>query len=77
MSSRLLDKGGGGGLQKKVFPPFGPQFGLKIRGGGLPGPSPGSLPGYVYSPNYLGATFGCTCTFKKVKKIKRRERERN
>ena len=25
--------GGGGGLQKKYFWPFGPQFGLKIREG--------------------------------------------
>ena len=31
-------------LQKFFFRPFGPQFGLKIRGGGggSPGPSPGS-----------------------------------
>ena len=29
------------GLNKKMFRPFGPQFGLKIRGGGGPGsPSP-------------------------------------
>ena len=39
--------GGGGGLQKKMFqPPFGPQFGLTIRGegwGGGGGPSPGSI----------------------------------
>ena len=34
---------GGGSLQKKFFPPFGPQFGLKLRGGpGPSGPSPGS-----------------------------------
>ena len=35
--------GEGGGLQK-LFRPFGPQFGLKIRGGpgGGPGPTPGS-----------------------------------
>ena len=33
----------GGGLQKKFFRPFGPHFGLKIRGGASPpGPSPGS-----------------------------------
>ena len=33
-SSRALHKGGGAaGLQKKIFRPFGPQFGLKIRGG--------------------------------------------
>ena len=31
--------GGGDGLKKKMFQPFGPQFGLTIRGGG---PSPGS-----------------------------------
>ena len=31
----------GGGLQKKVFRPFGLHFGLKIRGGpGSPGPLP-------------------------------------
>ena len=33
---------GGGGSQKTFIQPFGPQFGLKIRGGGGPGPSPGS-----------------------------------
>ena len=35
----------GPGLQKTFFWPFGPQFGLKIKGGGMPvplGPSPGS-----------------------------------
>ena len=33
----------GGGLQKTFFPPFGPQFGSKSKGGtGPPGPSPGS-----------------------------------
>ena len=41
-SSRPLEKWGAG-LQKNFFPPFGPQFGLKIRGEpGPPGPSPGS-----------------------------------
>ena len=36
-SSRPLDnEGGGGGLQKKCFRPFGPQFGLKIRGASFP-----------------------------------------
>ena len=36
-SSRPLDKGGGeGGLQKKKFRSFGPQFGLKIKGGRAP-----------------------------------------
>ena len=42
--SRPLNKRGGGGesgLQKKFFPPFGPQFGLTIRRvGGPPGPLP-------------------------------------
>ena len=34
----------GGGLKKFCFRPFGPQFGLKIRGGGAvpPGLAPGS-----------------------------------
>ena len=35
----------GAPVSKKIFSPFGPQFGLKIRGGGspgAPGPSPGS-----------------------------------
>ena len=45
-SSKPLEKGGGGGgslqkTQKNFFRPFGPQFGLKIRGN--PGPSPGSV----------------------------------
>ena len=51
--SRPSDKGGPGNpdpeirgkvrSQKNFFPHFGPQFGLKIRGGpGSPGPSPGS-----------------------------------
>ena len=37
-------RGGGEGptLKKHFFPPCGPQFGLKIRGGGDPDPSPGS-----------------------------------
>ena len=30
---------GGGGSPKKYFPPFGPHFGRKIRGGRPPGPS--------------------------------------
>ena len=34
-------RGGGRGLQKISFQPFGPQFGLKIRGeAGFPGPLP-------------------------------------
>ena len=37
------EKRGGGGLKKEFFRPFGPQFGLKIRGvPSPPGPSPGS-----------------------------------
>ena len=36
-------RGGGAVLKKNFFRPFGPQFGLKIRGGrASPGPSPGS-----------------------------------
>ena len=41
----LQKRGGGGGLKKNCFQLFGPQFGLKIRGGGEAGPtgpSPGS-----------------------------------
>ena len=34
-SSKPWDKGGGRS-QKKLFRPFGPQFGLKIRGGASP-----------------------------------------
>ena len=32
----------GGGVSKNIFQPFGPHFGVKIRGGGPPGLSPGS-----------------------------------
>ena len=35
---------GGSSLQKKIFWPFGPEFGLKIRAGGVAG-APGPLPG--------------------------------
>ena len=36
--------GEGGRSPRKIFRPFGPQFGLKIRGEpGPPGPSPGSV----------------------------------
>ena len=41
--------GRGGGLQKKCFRPFGPQFGLKIRG--RPGP-PGPRAPSLYPPQY-------------------------
>ena len=42
--TRPSDKGvgRGGGLKKNFFQPFGPQFGLKISGGG--GKPPGLLP---------------------------------
>ena len=42
--SRPWDKAGGWGRSPKIFfRPFGPQFGLKMRGGAGPlGPSPGS-----------------------------------
>ena len=40
-SSRPLDKRGGGGLGKKIFRTFGPQFCPKIEKGG---PPPGPLP---------------------------------
>ena len=42
--SRPWDKEGRGCLQKRCYRPFGPQLGLKIRGGGGLGPSPGSAP---------------------------------
>ena len=42
----LRKKAGGGGSQKNFFQPFGPQFGLKIRGWGGGGP-PGTLP-WIY-----------------------------
>lgn len=36
-SSRLLERGGGGGEVSKIFfKPFRPQFGLKIREGSAP-----------------------------------------
>ena len=40
--SRPLDKEGGGLSPRKIFRPWGPQFGPNIRGAGPPGPSPGS-----------------------------------
>ena len=47
-ASRPPDKEeeGGGRSQKNIFRPLGPQFGLKTRGAGLPGPSPGSATVY-------------------------------
>ena len=38
----VISGGEGGGLQKNFFGPFGPQFGLKIRGDGHQDPSPES-----------------------------------
>ena len=39
----ILRQGGGDSLQEIIFQPFGPQYGLKIGGGGgPPGPFPGS-----------------------------------
>ena len=55
-SSRPWDKGGGGGL-KIFFRPFGPHFGIKIRGAGSPGPSPGSATAFPSVPpwtRYIG-----------------------
>ena len=41
-----IREGGGGGVQKQIFRPFGPHFALNIRGAGggrgLPGPFPES-----------------------------------
>ena len=36
-----IQTGGGGAVSEHFCRPFGPQFGLKIRGGGPPGTSPG------------------------------------
>ena len=38
LASRPGDKGGGSSLKKGFIRPFGPQFGIKIRGGGLDPP---------------------------------------
>ena len=50
----IMGRGGGGGergacLPKKFFRPFGPQFGLTIKGGRAPRPlpSPGSATAFV------------------------------
>ena len=53
-SSRPWDKGGGGS-QKKIFRPFGPQFALNIGGAAAsPGPSPGSATDCVLFLIYSG-----------------------
>ena len=61
-SSRPGDRGGGGGagLQKRFFPPFGPQFGIKIRGRRNPAPSCPS-PGSAAAPNPLMSYFDILC----------------
>ena len=41
------------GLQKNFFRSFGPQFGLKIRGAGPPGPLPWIHHCLVYAPAYF------------------------
>ena len=53
--------GGGAGLPKKFFRPFRPQFGLKIRGGGPPGPSPVDAPLVL-----MCALYSCICRLKAV-----------
>ena len=61
-SSRPWDRGGGGGagLQKRFFPPFWPQFGIKIRGRRDPAPSCPS-PGSAAAPNPLMSYFDISC----------------
>ena len=56
------------GLKKVFFRPFGSQFGLKIRGGGSPWPSPGSasVPGrksYIVVVFILYSLPQPSCTF--------------
>ena len=41
------------GLKKIFFWPFGPHFGLKIRGGGPPGPSLDPPVKYNLGPSYM------------------------
>ena len=47
------------GLKKTFFRPFAPQFGLKIRGAGPPGPSPRSATDFVTVPGHY--SFGTKC----------------
>ena len=57
-------RGGGGGLKKNLFRPFGPQFGLKIRGaGGPPGTSPGSAIGHCRREDPLRSFFPMTFVY--------------
>ena len=47
---QTLSLGGGGGLQKSSFRPFGSHFGRKIRGGRPPRAPPLDPPLAIYSP---------------------------
>ena len=62
---------GGGRSPRKIFWPFGPQFGLKIRGElGPPGPSPGSVT--VFSRYRVVVMMGSTRrNFKSAYKMQR------
>ena len=51
-------------MRKKTFPTLGPQFGIKIRGPGDPGP-PCSSPGSATAPNPLMNYFDISCNPKK------------
>ena len=66
--SRPLDGwggGGGSGLQKNIFWPFGPQFGLKIRGeGGVPPLDPSLL--QILSKNVVVAESSYQMSGKKM-----------
>ena len=47
----LIRGGGGGGFPKKLFRPFGPQFGLTIWRGGRAGTLPWIRPGVTKNPS--------------------------
>ena len=53
-SSRPRDKEGGSGLQNNFFQPFGPQFGLKIRGGSPPEAPPLDPPLAILQAKSIG-----------------------
>ena len=53
-------------MRKKTFPTLGPQFGIKIRGPGDPGP-PCSSPGSATAPNPLMNYFDIHVTLKKMR----------
>ena len=50
-TSEKVEGGGGVGVSKKIFWPFGPQFFLKIRGGGWAPRAPTLDPPLKSSPN--------------------------